>query len=167
MVATRTVNVGRAANDRAGVPEGYWVSVDPGDVHVGVCYWFGSEPKWAREFRPDEFVDWLVEQIYEDKVELVVYEIFMLYGHKAFQQTGSTFGTAELIGVMRHLCRRAGVPFVGYQASAHKGLYKWEKFKPPQKPLRDWVSYGHGSHTKDAECCGFFHLVKNGVIKNA
>lgn len=140
------------------IPTGDWVSVDPGDVHVGVCYWNGREPQWAKEFRPDEFVDWLILKMSNKELELVVYEIFLLYNHKAVQQTGSTFGTAELIGVMRHLCRRAEVPFHGYQASVHKTLYKNLDYRPPRKPLRAWVSYGEGPHTKDAECVGLWFL---------
>lgn len=140
------------------VPEGPWLSVDPGDVHVGVCYWIGREPQWAEEFDQDTFVDWLVPRVARKEIELVIYEVFMLYHDKAVQQTGSKFLTPELIGVMRHLCRRAGVPFHGYQASTHKQIYKNPIFRPPQKPLKAWVSYGHGSHCKDAECAGVWYL---------
>jgi hypothetical protein len=121
---------------------------------VGVAYWRGNKPEWAKEFDPNSFVDWLVPRLASGEVELVVYEIFMLYHDKATQQTGSKFLTSELIGVMRHLCRRKGVPFVGFQASVHKSLYKNQDYRPPRMPLRAWVSYGNGSHSKDAECAG-------------
>lgn len=137
-----------------GIPEGNWISVDPGDVHVGVCYWEGNRPLWAKEFRPDEFVDWLIPRLSSGQIVLVAYEIFMLYHSKATQQTGSKFHTAELIGVMRHLTRRKGIPFVGFQASVHKSLYKNLDFRPPRMPLNAWVSYGFGGHCKDAECVG-------------
>lgn len=140
------------------IPEGSWISVDPGDVHVGVCYWEGRTPKWAKEFSQDEFVDWLIPRLRSGEITLVAHEIFMLYHSKATQQTGSKFYTSELIGVMRHLCRRAEIPFVGYQASAHKQLYKNPNYRPPKKALRDWVSYGHGGHCKDAECVGLWFL---------
>jgi len=146
------------------IPEGHWVSVDPGDRHVGVTYWLGREPQWAREFTPEEWVDWLIPRMSSGEVELIVYEIFMLYHNKATQQTGSTFGTAELIGVMRHLCRRAGIPFYGVQASVHKSLYKNLDYMPPNKALRDWVSFGHGGHCKDSECLGL-HFVRRNDLK--
>lgn len=133
----------------------------PGDVHVGVCYWVGKEAQWAREFRPEEFVDWLIGKMSAGEIKAVIYEVFLLYNNKAIQQTGSTFGTVELIGVMRHLCRRAEVPFHGYQASVHKSLYKNLDYRPPKKGLRDWVSYGHGAHTKDAECVGLWFIRSN------
>lgn len=143
------------------VPTGAWVSIDPGDVHVGVCFWLGREPQWAREFDQETFVDWLIPRVASGEIELVVYEVFMLYHSKATQQTGSKFFTSELIGVMRHLCRRAKVPFHGYQASVHKALYKLADYRPPKMPLKAWVSYGNGSHCKDAECVGRWHLWVN------
>lgn len=143
------------------IPTGGWVSVDPGDVHVGVCYWIGRVPQWAKEFDQPTFIDWLIPRIASGEIELVVYEVFMLYHSKATQQTGSKFFTSELIGVMRHLCRRAKVPFHGYQASVHKSLYKSLEFRPPKMPLNAWVSYGNGSHCKDAECVGRWHVRVN------
>lgn len=142
----------------ARVPGGRWLTVDPGEVHVGTVLWDGTEPVRAQEMHPDQFVDWFVSACGRRELELVVYEIFMLYGHKKDVQLGSTFGTAELIGVIKHVARRAGIPAVGYQASAHKQLYRLKEFKPPVKPLRAWRSYGHGSHTKDAECLGLYHI---------
>lgn len=136
------------------IPAGCWVSVDPGDVHVGVTFWRGNKPEWAKEFDQPSFVDWLIPRLATGEIELVVYEIFMLYHDKATQQTGSKFYTPELIGVMRHLCRRREIPFVGFQASTHKSLYKNMDYRPPRMPLRDWVSYGFGGHAKDSECVG-------------
>ncbi len=143
---------------RSRVPDGRWLTVDPGEVHVGTVLWQGHEPVRAQEMHPDQFVDYLVTVCASGELELIVYEIFMLYGHKKDMQLGSTFGTAELIGVIKHVARRAGVATVGYQASAHKQLYKLKEYRPPVKPLRDWKSYGHGSHTKDAECLGLYHI---------
>ena len=143
------------------VPDGAWISVDPGDVHVGVCYWFGREPQWAKEFDQETFVDWLIPRIASGEIVLVTYEVFMLYHSKAVQQTGSKFFTSELIGVMRHLCRRANVPFHGYQASVHKSLYKNLDYRPPKMPLKAWVSFGNGGHCKDAECVGRWHIRVN------
>lgn len=136
------------------IPEGEWISVDPGDIHVGVTYWRGREPLWAKEFDQISFVDWLIPKLSSGTVVMIAYEVFMLYHSKATQQTGSKFHTPELIGVMRHLCRRKGIPFVGFQASVHKSLYKNLDYRPPRMPLNAWVSYGHGGHCKDSECVG-------------
>ena len=143
------------------IPEGNWISVDPGDVHVGVTFWEGKTPVWAKEFNQNEFVDWLVPKLARGEIEVIVYEIFMLYHNKATQQTGSKFHTPELIGVMRHLARRRGIPFVGFQASSHKSLYKSPEYRPPRKALRDWVSYGYGGHCKDSECVGLWFVRVN------
>jgi len=141
-------------------PAGDWLSVDPGAVHVGLTWWRGAEPTRSQEMAPAQFVDYLVEAMTLRQIDFVVYEVFMLYPGAEVNrnQMGSTFEVCELIGVMRHLCRRAGVPFIGYQASHHKALYRLAEFKPPVKPLRSWKSYGHGSHCKDSECLGLYHL---------
>jgi len=140
------------------LPEGFWLSIDPGEVHVGVTFWQVVEPVRCQEFTPETFGDWLETHISE--LELIAYEIFMLYpgAEVGRNQMGSTFGTCEVIGVIKHLARRHDVPLFGFQASAHKALYKQAEYKPPVKPLRAWKSYGLGSHCKDSECVGEYHL---------
>jgi hypothetical protein len=76
------------------------------------------------------------------------------------QQQGSEFLTSQMIGAIRHVCRRAGVTCVGYRPRDHKALFKQREFKPPIRPHVEWASYGHGGHAKDAECLGEFHCRK-------
>lgn len=165
----KEVRHGCLQNSKGGTPRypdrglGFCGPVMPGDVHTGVCYWIGRTPQWAREYGQAEFIDWLIPRMASGEITMVVYEIFMLYHSKAVQQTGSKFYTPELIGVMRHLCRRAKIPFVGYQASTHKSLYKNLDYRPPKKPLNSWVSYGHGGHCKDAEILGSWYLRRHEI----
>lgn len=136
----------------------FWVSVDPGDRHVGVALWHGPVCFKAYETEPDAFVDELVTMIHRDGLALVAYERFLLRGELMAQQQGSEFFTSQLIGATRHLCRRAKIDCVGYRPRDHKDLFKKPEFKPPLRPHREWASWGHGGHTKDAENVGEYHI---------
>jgi hypothetical protein len=136
----------------------YWWSVDPGDVNVGLSEWEGDACVASFHTDPDDTVDRLVVACQTGKIKLVVYETFQLFGWKMGEQQGSNFLTPELIGAMKHICRRAGVPMRRYRPVDHKALYKLMEFRPPQRKVRDWVSYGHGPHAKDSECLGEYHV---------
>lgn len=144
-----------------------WTSIDPGDIHVGVTTWSGDQCLRSWETTPDRMVDMLIEVTDAGKIDLVVYEKFQLYGELMGQQIGSEFQTSELIGAMKHICRRTAVPMRRYLAGHHKKLYKTMAFMPPQMPLRAWKSYGHGGHSKDSECLGYFWVkqVRQGNAK--
>lgn len=136
----------------------YWLSVDPGDVHVGVAWWHGPVCFKSYETDPDALVDMLIDRIVHRDLQLVVYERFLLRGALMAQQQGSEFFTSQLIGAMRHVCRRAGVACIGVRPREHKGLMKQREFKPPVRPHNEWASYGHGGHAKDAENLGEYHV---------
>lgn len=138
-----------------------WLACDPGEVHVGMSAWSGTECLWAREFRPDEAADYVMGQAQDNGLSLLVYERFLLYpgAEQGRGQMGSEMETSQLIGVLKFICRHTGVEVQSHQASAHKGVYKSAAYKPPNKPLRGWKSYGHGTHAKDAECLGIYHVI--------
>lgn len=102
-------------------------------------------------------VDSLVEQASTGALGLLVYEKFQLYHDKAGQQLGSEFLTPQLIGAMRHICRRAHVPTTCYLASNHK-TYTKRELGVKVMPLRSWMSYGSGPHAKDSESLGRYHV---------
>jgi hypothetical protein len=133
-----------------------WFSIDPGDRNVGVCRWRHDQCLDAYQSAPDETVDMLVEAASSGALGLLVYEKFQLYHDKAGQQLGSEFLTSQMIGAMRHICRRASVPTTCYLASNHK---TWAKRELPTSvmPLRAWHSFGSGPHAKDAETLGRYH----------
>lgn len=139
------------------LPE-FWISVDPGDVNVGLTQWVGDRVLTSIHTDPDDMVDRLVRWCQRKQIDLVVYETFQLFGWKMGEQQGSTFETPELIGAMKHVCRRAYVPMRRYRPVDHKALYKTIAFRPPVKSLRDWASYGQGPHAKDSEVLGYFHI---------
>lgn len=135
----------------------YWWSVDPGDKNVGVSWWAGAVCIRSYHTDPNDCVDTLVREI-QDGLEFLVYEQFTLRGYQMGEQQGSEFLTSQLIGAMRHICRRAKVGTASYQAGNHKSLYKNLDFRPPQRAHSEWVSYGSGGHAKDSECLGEYHV---------
>lgn len=143
--------------DRLNELPAYWWSVDPGDRNVGISWWAG--PYCIRSYHtdPNDCVDTLVREV-QQGLELLVHEQFTLRGYQMGMQQGSEFLTSQLIGAMRHICRRAGVPVKSYQAGNHKGMFKKREFKPPMRPLSEWVSFGEGPHAKDSECLGEYFV---------
>ena len=137
-----------------------WAAIDPGDVHVGVSWWHGPVCFKAYEMQPDEATDRLLARIKDGSLKLLVYERFLLRGALMAQQQGSEFFTSQMIGVMRSDCRRNDVACVGYRPREHKALYRKREYKPPVRPHKEWASYGHGSHTKDAENLGEYHVYR-------
>lgn len=144
------------------LPE-YWWSVDPGDRNVGISWWWGAYCIRSYHTDPNDCVDTLVREV-QQGLELLVHEQFTLRGSQMGMQQGSEFLTSQLIGAMRHICRRAGVPVKSYQAGNHKPLFRKPEFKPPHRTLSEWVSFGEGPHAKDSECLGEYY-VKTVILK--
>ncbi len=134
-----------------------WWSIDPGDVNVGLTVWSGNSGVSAEHTNPDDLIDRMVKEV-QHGLTLVVYETFQLFGWKMAEQQGSNFATPELIGAMKHVCRRARVPMRRYRPVDHKARYKMDRNKPPKRGVRDWMSYGHGGHAKDSENLGEYHI---------
>lgn len=134
-----------------------WVSIDPGDHHVGLTVWLGQDVCRCEETTPDELLHYL--EITE--ATLVVCERYMLYGWKAGVQTGSEFETSQLIGAIKYVCTRRGIKFCGQLASEGKATYQREPFK--SWPQRFWPSYGQGGHAKDSLAHGYNWLWQAGI----
>lgn len=64
----------------------------------------------AHETGPDNFLDQFRDWVELRKYDRVAIEEFRLQGDKALAQTGSSMGTCEVIGVVRHLCRWSDTP---------------------------------------------------------
>lgn len=135
----------------------YWWSVDPGDKNVGISWWSGAFCIRSYHTDPNDCVDTLVREA-QRGLELLVHEQFTLRGYQMGMQQGSEFLTSQLIGAMRHICRRASIPVKSYQAGNHKQLYRKPDFKPPARAHHEWVSFRNGPHAKDSECLGEYHV---------
>lgn len=137
-----------------------WASVDPGERNVGLSMWHGPVCMWSDHSDPDSTIDLLITEIHKSGLSLVTYEKFVLRPSQMGVQHGNEMFTSQMIGAMRHICRRAGVDFVGYRPRDHKALFKQKAFRPPDRPLNEWASFGRGGHAKDSENVGEYHVRK-------
>jgi hypothetical protein len=136
------------------------IAVDPGGVHVGVSTWSDDPGFWACasavELTPNDFADTLRDllAVGTNGGLGVAYETFRLRGGQgALQQQGSTFPEVELIGVIRTLCRWAGVPLIPIEPSNRSASIQRASALGYQ-----WRAHGHGGHAKDAEAVGISAL---------
>lgn len=141
----------------------YWLSIDPGGHNVGLSQWHGPVCIESNHTNPDAAVDFVVTQAASGRLGLLVYEKFILRPDTATGQLWSEFETSQMIGALRHVCRRAGVPCEGFRASDHKAIYKKPEFKPPERPLKEWASFRRGGHAKDSECLGEYWVRKTAL----
>ena len=126
----------------------FWVSVDPGDVHVGYATWDHERCTGAVELTPADCVDLVWDLAATGTLGLLVVERFTLYPWMAAEQSHSPMLTPQLIGALTHVARRFKVPCEFPQASKLKEVYN----TPLSKRLHAWR--GHGKHAKDAEAHG-------------
>ncbi len=136
-----------------------WVSIDPGDRHVGFATWAGEDCTSATEKTPEECIEFLESYGERMVLEVVVYEKFALYGWNEKSMAGNEFETCQLIGVIKYLCKRYGMHAVGQFASQAKPLYRTSWFRgltPTEKRRMPW--WGQGDHAKDAWAHGMYFV---------
>ncbi len=134
---------------------GRWVSIDPGDRHVGFATWAGDECIAAVELTPDECIKALENFIEAGILETIVCEDFELYAWNEKSLAGNKFLTCRLIGIISYLANRGNVAFVLQLASVHKRIYRqgWYKALSRRELMRmPW--WGNGDHAKDAWVAG-------------
>lgn len=130
------------------------VSIDPGGIHCGVAMWVGADTgkwscEWAREFSVEGCIDFVFD-CDPDEIDRVIVEGFWLKpGFDALRQAGSEMETVEVIGAIRHICRRVGMPFQKV-ANGQDSIRK--KLNSRGYP---WTAYGYGTHAHDAEAVGY------------
>jgi hypothetical protein len=133
------------------------LAVDPGDEHCGMAVFVDRECRWTGEMRPEGLYDWLSTGAAlwaREKLrwDVIVVEEFRLYPGAAATQTWSSFGTVEVIGVLKEYGRRENVAVVMQPASAKKPVRAILKAKGVKLK-------GRGDHAKDAELHGWHYLL--------
>lgn len=139
------------------------LAVDPGEVHCGMAHWYqrNANPtlplwrcEWAKEVGQDECVDSIADVVREP-ADLWDYDVILLEGFwlkpgiDALRQAGSQLETVQVIGAIRHLCRRSGMPLV-LVANGQDGIRRKLKSKGYK-----FSAHGHGDHAHDAEAIGY------------
>lgn len=99
------------------------LSIDPGDVHQGICTATldpdkpeGSQlqVRWQGDWTRGKLVDELEEYAHSQvtRVDAVLLEKFVLYPWMAREQGFSQFLTVEVIGIVKHLVDKLDVPCI-------------------------------------------------------
>lgn len=135
------------------------MGIDPGDLtgvaiveHSGASVYIANIPA---EDMPDFL---LTNSDYLKKlVTHIVYEDYLLYGHKAKQQTGSKFKAVQVIGQLRMWAKMNNIPMTSQQARILSIAEKWSQITPKGKH--------QDTHFVDAFNHAFYWLVKNGLAK--
>jgi hypothetical protein len=135
-------------------------SVDPGEEHVGIACFDRAPGKswsviWAHTFPPEPALDKLVQWIDGGGVQMMLAEQWRVYPGLA---EWSECRTAEVIGVLRHHCRWAGVQFETIPARAKKPARAFCRRKGV--PL-----IGDTDHARDAELIGWFYLRPDSAVE--
>jgi hypothetical protein len=139
---------------RRALPD-FWLSIDPGDKHVGYASWDGEECTAAVEMTPDQAIDTVTDLAGFGVIQLLVCERFTLYPWMAAQMSHSELWTPQMIGALHHIARRHNIPFEKPQASKLKEVYG-----NPELTARLYRSIGHGKHARDAEAHGLRYVVQ-------
>lgn len=130
------------------------VAIDPGEIHCGVALFLGTTCYDCYEVKPTQLVENVEMWLYGvPTVDELIVESFHLYPGKAHEQSFSQMFTCEVIGVLRWLAWRGGVPFITQPASIKK---------PTSAILRAkgirLKSIGKGQHVTDAEWHGWYRI---------
>lgn len=147
------------------------ISVDPGDVHVGVAFWTCIDGQWgcdyAKEMKPEEFEDYLQVHLASGAIGTVVYESWQLYADKAGQQVGSEMGASQLIGVIKFLVRKTATNWPGDAPQIFKQQAAIKKATTAILKAKKTVSVAKrlkldpDGHAFDAELHGYHFLGRN------
>jgi hypothetical protein len=133
----------------------FWLTIDPGDKHVGYASWDHEECTSAVEMTPDECIDTVWDLAGFGVIKLLVVERFTLYPWLAAQMSHSELWTPQMIGALHHLARHFGIPMIKPQASKLRDVYG-----NPELVSRLTRSIGFGKHARDAEAHGLRLVVQ-------
>lgn len=138
----------------------------------------------VEEMTPEDTADFVFDLVGNGAVDVIVYEIFRLYGDRAMAQTGSQFETAQVIGAIKWLVRSNFEHWTRHQEDRPCPPAWWctddqksalvpvsifgqraDIKKPTTGILRSLgvpsvaKERGVGGHCKDAELHGWYHIL--------
>lgn len=135
-----------------------YLAFDPGGT-TGWCKF--SDEGYPLDWGQDTF-DELIDHCDEwakEQWDAIIYEDFVLWGHKAKQQTGSRMPASQAIGIIKTLIRKTGAEAVVQDSSILQRAQQWtQKFPTGAHADTHWImAYNHGS----------FYLINKGIRKTA
>ena len=104
----------------------------------------------------NELIQWTAT--FNEEVDLIIYERFIVFRQKAKQQTGSKMQVSQAIGVIKALAARLQVPIVEQGPDIKRPALAWSGITMPGVHAQ--------THKVDAALHAFFYLYTKGLIKN-
>lgn len=137
-----------------------WIlAIDPGDKHVGWATWFhwSTSTFGAGELAASAALPWIEHQLLvtSSASRLVVIERFVLYEHKAAEQSWQPMQTSEMIGAIKWMCSKYQVPWTEQGADIQKPM-------EAQLRARGIDLLQKGRHAKSAQLHLWHRLLKDG-----
>lgn len=102
-----------------------YISIDPGQT-IGYSVWNGTERVEQGELGIAEFLHKLEEKVGE--LDLIIYESYALRRSSAKAMIGNEFETPQVIGVIKWIAYKAGIPTVK-QSPAQKKFFGDDRLK--------------------------------------
>lgn len=136
-----------------------WLSVDPGQVHVGVAWWEDAELREATELTVDSYVTMLHGQcqsgdsiLSPPPLGLIVVERFSLMSPRySKQQSKQAVETIKLIGITHGICLIFGVPVLEQEPAVRHVAMRHRRWRELELPSN--------AHAKSAVAHGLYHLI--------
>ena len=148
--------------------------IDPGDVHQGTGYFeieLTPEPALVRCWTRDLNRETLEDLVESAELDAIVMEEFRLYPELAREQGYSNFPTVEVIGSIRYIARRRGIPYFLQGTSLKKKARRiGERLGCPggmrmlgagRNRYRGWDFNGPSQHERDATAHGVWWAFNN------
>lgn len=136
----------------------FYVSFDPGKVTGWAIFDGMGQVLNTGQANLDELID-LTEEFAKMPVGAVIYESFVLFKHKARQQTGSKMEASQAIGIIKAFARKTDATLVEQDPTIKSLAQKWTQLKP----IGDHAQ----SHWVDAFNHGAYWLIRQGIRKTA
>lgn len=137
-------------------PPRHLLAIDPGKDTGWAAFLDGLPAKFDIIRGLDAFDDFLSNYVHTYGMpDLVVYESYLLFKHKAVQQSGSKMEASQVIGKIEFWAKMLRIPVVKQPSSILPIAVKWSKLKMP--------SDHKNSHHISAYNHGWYYLVSNGM----
>lgn len=104
------------------------LAIDPGKRNGWAFMKFGGEIVERKVVPFDDFADTLYSAELPGLV-CVVFEDFRLFGHRANDQSGSSFETVQVIGMLRGMARYRNLRIVAQQPGEYRTGAKYVQYK--------------------------------------
>ena len=136
----------------------FYLAFDPGKTTGWALFDGMGQVLKTGQANLDELID-LTEEWAKMPIGTIIYESFVLFRHKARQQTGSKMEASQAIGIIKTLARKTDATLVEQDPTIKSLAQKWTQLKP----IGDHAQ----SHWVDAFNHGAYWLIRQGIRKTA